>query len=129
MTDEKPAPKRRTRAKKPAEAVEPVQFTPDEPEALPRRKAEPFEFEPASERHRSDAPEPLASSGLVAYNEAARNSRSVRTVQEALVERGHWQVQADPAGYWGEHTARAGEAETGKTDPAEVATALGFPVI
>ena len=82
------------------------------------------------------APEPkaepavtLARSGLVAYNERARNSQSVRLVQEKLQELGHWQVKADPAGYWGEHTQRAALAETGRPEPVDAARLLGFAVI
>jgi hypothetical protein len=89
---------------------------------------------PAKRRTRKEpapAPEPviLHGSGLVRENEAARNSQSVRTVQEALVERGHWEVAADPSGYWGKHTQAAAEKETGEEDPVKAAEALGFAVL
>lgn len=71
----------------------------------------------------------LYASGLVAYNEVARNSQSVRAVQDELDARGHWNVRADDAGYWGVFTQDAALAETDETDPVKAAEALGFSVL
>ena len=85
--------------------------------------AEPEAVEPTPE------PVILDGSRLVAYNEVARNSNTVRQVQAVMVDRGQWSVAADPSGYWGQWTEAAGKELTGETEPVKVAEALGFRVI
>ena len=121
-------PKKTTRKKaEPAEAMEPVQFTeePVEAEAVP-------EDLPATEEAVTTTDEGLPylrASSLVRSNEYARNSASVRAVQDALVERGHWEVGADPSGYWGPYTQDAAVTATGEEEPVAAARALGFTVV
>ena len=110
MTENTPKPKPRSRTK----ASKPAEKPAEKPAAVEAAPVAPVE--------------PLRASALVMHNEYARNSTSVRRVQAELSRRGHWQVQADPTGYWGDHTQAAAAAETGKTDPVEAARALGFEV-
>lgn len=71
----------------------------------------------------------ILGSSLVRENVAARRSSSVAAVQDELFALGHWEVIADPEGYWGRWTHEAAVEETGLEDPVEAARALGFVVL
>ena len=103
------------------QGMRPVQFSepvPTEPVDLPADDSESEEVTPI-----------LYADSLVRNNEYARNSRSVRAVQEALVRLGQWEASVDPAGYWGSYTQNAAVAVTGEEDPVAAARSLGFTVI
>lgn len=98
--------------------------------AARKSRVKPVQFEESA-----PAPEPVANDkpllvreALVRDNTVARNSASVQAVQAELQARGHWEVTADPAGYWGRFTQEAAVKETGKESPVEAAEALGFTV-
>ena len=103
------------------QGMRPVQFT-DEPV-----ETEPTEV--AAEAEPEDEWPILLASSLVRNNEQARNSTSVRAVQDALIGKGYWTVSADWPGYWGQYTQDAAVAHTGTEDPVAAARTMGFTVI
>lgn len=123
MTESEKSEKKPRAPRKKTDTVKPVQH---EVETVEEVKVEAVE-EP--ETVEEDGKPVLVASSLVAHNDYARNSRSVRAVQDALINRGHWEVEADPAGYWGAFTQSAALSETNETEPADAARALGFTVV
>lgn len=112
-------PPKSTQGMRPVQFSEPVATTPED---LPADDSE-------GELVTEEGAHILFASSLVRNNEYARNSRSVRAVQDALVALGQWEVGVDPKGYWGPYTQDAAVAVTGEEDPVAAAEWLGFTVI